>query len=206
MTETLDSLRVALEERLRFETVVADLSAQFVNVDSDLIDGAIQDAQRRIVEVLDLDRSSLFQFSREEQLWKARNMESMRSVAAAGSGTILFVEDDECIRTLGTRMLRLHGFTVLPAQHSAEALQLAADRDRRIDLLFTDIVMPGLSGRELAARMLQARPWLKVLYTSGYSDEVVARCDIAVNAPGFVRKPYSPDALVRQIRTLLASE
>ena len=133
-------------------------------------------------------------------------MESMRSVAAAGSGTILFVEDDECIRTLGTRMLRLHGFTVLPAQHSAEALQLAADRDRRIDLLLTDIVMPGLSGRELAARMLQARPWLKVLYTPGYSDEVVARCDIAVNAPGFVRKPYSPDALVRQIRILLASE
>jgi hypothetical protein len=65
MTETLDSLRVALEERLRFETIVADLSAQFVNLDSDLIDGAIQDAQRRIVEVLDLDRSSLFQFSQD---------------------------------------------------------------------------------------------------------------------------------------------
>ena len=65
MTETLDSLRVALEERLRFETIVADLSAQFVNLDSDLIDGAIQDAQRRIVEVLDLDRSSLFQFPQD---------------------------------------------------------------------------------------------------------------------------------------------
>jgi len=63
MSETLDSLRAVLEERLRFETIVADLSAQFVNLDSDLIDGAIQDAQRRIVEALDLDRSSLFQFS-----------------------------------------------------------------------------------------------------------------------------------------------
>ena len=63
MAETLDSLRAALEDRLRFETLIADLSARFVKLDSDLIDGAIQDAQRRIVEALDLDRSSLFQFS-----------------------------------------------------------------------------------------------------------------------------------------------
>src|SRR5258706_1272632 len=63
MAKAGDSLRAALEDRLRFETLVADLSAQFVNLDSDLIDGAIQDAQRRIVEALDLDRSSLFQFS-----------------------------------------------------------------------------------------------------------------------------------------------
>jgi len=63
MAEPLDSLRAALEDRLRFETIIADLSARFVNLESDLIDGAIQDAQRRIVEALDLDRSSLFQFS-----------------------------------------------------------------------------------------------------------------------------------------------
>jgi formate hydrogenlyase transcriptional activator len=63
MAQADDSLRAALEDRLRFETLIADLSAQFVNLDSDLIDGAIQDAQRRIIEALDLDRSSLFQFS-----------------------------------------------------------------------------------------------------------------------------------------------
>ena len=126
--------------------------------------------------------------------------------AVTGSGTILFVEDDESIRTLGTRMLRLRGFSVLPARHPAEALQLAAERDRRIDLLLTDIVLPGLSGRDLAAKLLRGRPNLKVLYTSGYSDEVIAHCDIQINTPGFVRKPYSPDTLVRQIRTLLASD
>jgi formate hydrogenlyase transcriptional activator len=65
MTQVDDSLRAALEDRLRFETIIADLSAQFVNLDSDLIDGAIQDAQRRIVEALDLDRSTLFQFSED---------------------------------------------------------------------------------------------------------------------------------------------
>ena len=63
MAQADDSLGAALEDRLRFETLIADLSAQFVNLDSDLIDGAIQDAQHRIVEALDLDRSSLFQFS-----------------------------------------------------------------------------------------------------------------------------------------------
>ena len=65
MTHPDDSLRAALEDRLRFETIIADLSAQFVNLDSDLIDGAIQDAQRRIVEALDLDRSTLFQFAED---------------------------------------------------------------------------------------------------------------------------------------------
>ena len=156
----------------------------------------------------------------EDQLRQAQKVESIGRMpaaafessadavpgaAATGSETILFVEDDESIRTLGTRMLRLRGFSVLPARHAAEALQLAADRDRRIDLLVTDIVLPGLSGRDLAARMVQKRPNLKVLYTSGYSDEVIAQCDLQVNAPGFVRKPYSPDALIAQIRALLAS-
>jgi CheY-like chemotaxis protein len=129
---------------------------------------------------------------------------AVSAVADASSGTILFVEDDECIRTLGTRMLRQKGFSVLPARHAAEALDLAADHERRIDLLLTDIVMPGLSGRELAARLIQTRPDLKVLYTSGYSDDVAAVQE--VNGPAFIRKPYAPDALVRQIRAVLAAD
>ena len=124
--------------------------------------------------------------------------------AGLGSGTVLFVEDDECIRTLGTRMLRQKGFKVLPARHAGEALLLAGDPDRRIDLLLTDIVMPGLSGRDLAARMLESRPNLKVLYTSGYNDDIAAVHEL--NGPAFLRKPYAPDALVRRIRALLAAE
>ncbi len=75
---------------------------------------------------------------------------------------------------------------------------------RRIDLLLTDIVMPGLSGRELAARLLESRVDLKVLYTSGYTDEVVALRDIQVNGPDFMRKPYSPESLARKVRESLA--
>ena len=123
--------------------------------------------------------------------------------AAAASGTILFVEDDASIRVLGTRALRQQGFTVLAARHALEALKLAADQARRIDLLLTDIVMPGMSGRELAARLQQSRPDLKVLYTSGYTDDVAALRDIQTNGPGFIQKPYSPESLARQVRARL---
>ena len=123
--------------------------------------------------------------------------------AARDSATILFVEDDESIRALGARTLRQQGFTVLAARHAVEALQLAADQDRRIDLLLTDIVMPGLSGRELAAQLRQSRADLKVLYTSGYSDDAGALRDIQVYGPGFMQKPYSPESLARHVRAIL---
>jgi PAS domain S-box-containing protein len=131
-------------------------------------------------------------------------IDAAASLPAIASGTILFVEDDESIRALGTRTLRQHGFTVVAARHAAEALQLADDPNRRIDLLLTDIVMPGLSGRELAARLHESRPDLKVLYTSGYTDDVVALRDIQVNGPGFMQKPYSPESLARRVRALLS--
>ena len=105
---------------------------------------------------------------------------------------------------LGTRTLRQQGFTVLAARHAVEALQLAEDQDRRIDQLLTDIVMPGLSGSELAARLLQSRADLKVLYTSGYTDDVAALRDIQINGPGFIQKPYSPESLARHVRARLA--
>jgi PAS domain S-box-containing protein len=130
---------------------------------------------------------------------------AVSTVAAAPAATILFVEDDASIRALGTRTLRQHGFTVLPARHAAEALQLAQDQSRRIDLLLTDIVMPGLSGGELATRLRQSRVQLKVLYTSGYTDDAVALRDIEVKAPGFIQKPYSPDALARRVRAILST-
>jgi PAS domain S-box-containing protein len=125
------------------------------------------------------------------------------SVAVGVTGTILFVEDDDSIRALGARTLRNQGFTVLVARHAAEALQMAEDPNRRIDLLLTDIVMPGLSGRELAARLLQSRAGLKVLYTSGYNDDAVALRDVQVNGPGFIQKPYSSGELARHVRVLL---
>jgi PAS domain S-box-containing protein len=140
------------------------------------------------------------------RLATAAARDSMRVASAAAapvSATILFVEDDESIRALGARTLRQQGFTVLAARHAVEALQLAADQGRRIDLLLTDIVMPGLSGRDLAARLRQSRADLKVLYTSGYSDDAGALRDIQMHGPGFMQKPYSPESLARQVRALL---
>jgi PAS domain S-box-containing protein len=120
------------------------------------------------------------------------------------SGTILLVEDDQSIRTLTTRSLRQHGFTVLPARTAAEALQLVDDRERRVDLLLTDIVMPGPSGFDLAARLRLRQPDLRVLYTSGYADDAAALQDVEGNGPGFIQKPYSTESLVRRVRSILS--
>ena len=120
----------------------------------------------------------------------------------AGVETILFVEDDESIRTLGVRILRQGGYTVLPARHAAEALTLAVAHGR-IDLLATDLVMPGVNGRVLAERLRQSRGDLKVLYTSGYTNDSVTLHDIQTSGLDFLQKPYTPEALVSAVRAVL---
>jgi PAS domain S-box-containing protein len=120
----------------------------------------------------------------------------------AGVETILFVEDDESIRTLGVRILRQYGYTVVPARHAAEALTLA-EAHGRIDLLATDLVMPGVNGRVLAERLRQSRGDLKVLYTSGYTSDSVTLHDIQTSGLDFLQKPYTVEALVRAVRTVL---
>jgi CheY-like chemotaxis protein len=121
------------------------------------------------------------------------------------SGTVLFVEDDDHVRTLGARALRQHGFRVLTARHAAEATALARGYADSIDLLLTDMVMPGMSGRELAAELHESRPGVPVLYTSGYTDGsgvVPGPEDPDIN---FVPKPYAPMALVRKAQEVMTS-
>src|SRR5881628_486526 len=90
-----------------------------------------------------------------------------------GTETVLLVEDDDAVRTLTQKMLAAHGYTVLAAGGGAEALELAAGHTGPIHLLVTDVVLPGMSGRDLAARFRSGPPGVKVLYTSGYTDEAI---------------------------------
>ena len=113
------------------------------------------------------------------------------------------MEDDESIRELGARALRYRGYIVLPARHSAEALNLAERYDKTIDLLLTDIVMPGLNGPQLAGRLRQARGHLKVLYTSGYTDDTAALREVQAAGADFMQKPYTPESLARKVRAVL---
>jgi CheY-like chemotaxis protein len=120
-----------------------------------------------------------------------------------GTETILLVEDDNNIRALSARGLRRHGYTVVPARHAADAVRVATGYPGKIDLLLTDIVMPGANGRALAKRLVQSISDLKVLYTSGYTDSVATLQAIRASSADFIQKPFTPDALARKVRHVL---
>jgi two-component system cell cycle sensor histidine kinase/response regulator CckA len=116
---------------------------------------------------------------------------------------ILVVEDTEMVRDLLTATLGSYGYTVIAAANASDALALAESRLAEVDLLLTDVIMPGLNGRELAERLRAVRPELKVLFTSGYPADAVLRLGIADSAVDFIEKPYLPDELARTIRNVL---
>jgi PAS domain S-box-containing protein len=119
-----------------------------------------------------------------------------------GTETILLVEDDAAVRPLVAIVLRAYGYTVLEAESPEEALRLAEQRGD-FDLLLTDVVMPGMNGRELAELLIARQPTLKVLYTSGYPADAMVRAGIAEASAAYIEKPYVPDELARSVRMLL---
>ena len=118
------------------------------------------------------------------------------------SETILLVEDDDAVRALARAVLRLQGYTVLEAHEGADALELAGMHNGTIHVLVTDVVMPNMSGRELAERLSAARPEMKLLFMSGYMDHAVMQDDPAPDA-AFLQKPFTPDVFARAVRALL---
>jgi CheY-like chemotaxis protein len=124
--------------------------------------------------------------------------------APRGHETILVVEDQEMLREMILEALRAEGYDVLSARDPAEAQQLAASSGRPIHLLLTDLVMPGMGGRELAEQLLVSRQATRVLFMSGYTGEVVARHGIEEGLP-FLEKPFTASALARQVRRVLDS-
>jgi PAS domain S-box-containing protein len=119
-----------------------------------------------------------------------------------GQGTVLVAEDDE-LRPLIRNMLSRAGYTVLEARQGAEALTLAEHHAGPIDLLLTDVVMPGLTGPELAQRLRRLRPDVKVLYTSGYPGEAVLRYGVPDLNTAFLQKPFAPSLLQDKVRAVL---
>ncbi len=120
-----------------------------------------------------------------------------------GAETILVVEDEGSVRSLATNVLEKLGYRVLQADGGARALELARGWGERIDLLMTDVVMKGMSGRELAETLCSSRAEMKVLFTSGYTEDVIVRHGVMNHSLNFISKPYTLEALSRKIREVL---
>jgi CheY-like chemotaxis protein len=120
------------------------------------------------------------------------------------SGTVLLVEDESAVRLLIAATLRKHGYTVHEAANGVEAIELAALHDHAMDLVLTDVVMPHMSGREVAEHLRQSRPDIPVLYMSGYTDDGVLRYGILSDSVAFLQKPFTLPQLLTAVDGALA--
>ena len=125
------------------------------------------------------------------------------SGALRGTETVLLVEDERQVRTIADNILRRHGYNVLVAQNAGDALLICERETGPIHLLLTDVVMPHLSGPELAARLGRLRPDMKVLFMSGYTDDSALRHGALEGSVGFLQKPITPALLARKVREVL---
>jgi signal transduction histidine kinase/CheY-like chemotaxis protein len=123
--------------------------------------------------------------------------------AAPPDTTILLVEDDELMRTLTRQMLEEHGYHVLEAEDGKSALDLVGNNHANIDLMLTDVVMRGLSGPQLVAKLHEDRPNLRVVYISGYTGELISEHDVLQPGIKLLEKPYTRSALLKTIHTAL---
>ena len=123
--------------------------------------------------------------------------------ASRGSETILVVEDEEAVRGLTSRILEKQGYRVLSAQHGREAMDIATREVGTIDLVLTDIVMPGMNGRGLVERLAGIRPRMKSLYMSGYTDDDIIRRGFIEPSKSFLQKPFTSEALLQTVRKVL---
>jgi CheY-like chemotaxis protein len=120
-----------------------------------------------------------------------------------GTETIMLVEDEVNVRLVARKFLQKQGYTVLEAGHPKEALEVCERDDHAIDLLITDVIMPDMSGRELAEQLTRKYPHLKVLYISGYANEALNQYGVIGSGIAFLEKPFSSESLALKVRQTL---
>jgi PAS domain S-box-containing protein len=126
-----------------------------------------------------------------------------RAPSLPGTETILLVEDEDMVRQVARRILERNGYTVKEAGLGAEALLISGQNSGPIHLLLTDVVMPGMSGRELAEHLTQQRPGIKVLYMSGHTENAIVHHGALEEGIAFIQKPFKHDLLVQKVREVL---
>ncbi len=129
-----------------------------------------------------------------------------QTASRQGSETVLVVEDEEAVRVLVRRVLEANGYHVLEASHGAAALVTCDEHKDPIHLLMTDLIMPEMSGRQLAEQVSAQRPEMKILYMSGYTDNAILHHGGLQSGANFLQKPFTPDTLVRKLRAVLDAD
>jgi|GEM_PF-1186674 len=129
---------------------------------------------------------------------------SLTSLASpAAVGTILLVDDDDAVRGYCQQVLELFGWRVQPAESASAALEIAAIHGEPLRLLMTDVLMPGMNGRELADRLLARQPDLRVLFISGFHSDEVLQAGIEEDRVYFLAKPFKPSCLLAKLREIM---
>jgi two-component system, cell cycle sensor histidine kinase and response regulator CckA len=142
---------------------------------------------------------------RVEEAAEAVGRVQVKSVQKGGSETVLLVEDEESVRQLVRETLEAQGYQILEAENGEEALRIA-NTHSEIDMLITDVVMPGMGGRELSARLCASHPHTKLLYLSGYTEDSIVHEGVLEPGTAFLQKPFTLQTLSRKVREVLGSE
>src|SRR5581483_3380888 len=130
---------------------------------------------------------------------KDKDKDKDKDVSLLGTGTVLLVEDEDDLRRLGARILRSSGYIVLIAADGQEALKVLKQHANPVDLLITDVVMPGMSGRELARTIAKMNLARRTLFVSGYTDDAIVKHGVLDPGLAFLYKPFAPEALLRKV-------
>jgi CheY-like chemotaxis protein len=170
-----------------------------------MVYGIVRQSGGHIEVTSEVGRGTRFElfFPVAEERRSGRQSRPLGDGKARGTETILLVEDDAAVRALSLRALRSVGYNVLVGVDGADALRVAEGYAGAIDVVVTDVVMPGLSGRELADALRQRTPGLRVLYVSGYTDDAVVHHGVLHEEVEFLAKPYTPVSLAAKVREVL---
>ena len=205
VSDTGTGMTREVQQRLFDPFFTTKLQGQGTGLGLSTVYGIVKQSGGEIYVYSEIEQGSTFKvyFPRFVETGEQRIHELTSREVPRGSETILLVEDDSNLRYLVAQVLRGCGYTMYVAASGIEALAIAGDPTKSIDAVITDVVMPGMNGRELVEKLVEARPGIGFLFMSGYTDDDVLRRGVLHGETAFLQKPFTPDQLARKVRAVL---